>query len=175
MRKGIAGPTSRMPGTAICEPFSVAHKFFPAGPRLAERASVQPSIKWALLALFASVRKRCPHPHEKWQKCPFDGHLHACTLTKSHKADGKMLQSRGSGCSRPWRGAAGAHRPPPQVLPTFPLPLGRQQQQADEVHRSKKITPLRRIERFGQSLAQAKQVFQKSSSFYCSQKLTRLV
>src|SRR5262249_5574103 len=28
----------------------------------------------------------CPHAHEKRQKCPFDGHLHACTLTNAHPA-----------------------------------------------------------------------------------------
>src|SRR5262245_45681155 len=41
-------------------------------------------MKRALLALFASVRKGCPHAHEKRQKCPFDGHLHGCTLTNAH-------------------------------------------------------------------------------------------
>ena len=61
--------------------FLVAISLFPPGPRLAERASVQTSIKWALVVLFASVRKGAPHAHEKWEKCPFDRHLHACTLT----------------------------------------------------------------------------------------------
>jgi len=62
-------------------PFLVPISLFPPGPRLAERASVQVSIEWAFLALFASVRRGGPHAHEKWEKWPFYRHLHACTLT----------------------------------------------------------------------------------------------
>jgi hypothetical protein len=74
-------------------PFLAGHKLFPPGPRLAGRASVQSSIKRAFLALFASVRKGAPHAHKKWEKCPFNRHLHACTLTNAQIGAGTVRKS----------------------------------------------------------------------------------
>jgi hypothetical protein len=83
--------------------FLVAITLFPPGPRLAERASVQTSIKWALVVLFASVRKGAPHAHEKWEKWPFYRHLHACTLTHAQTGAEKRKTGSGQRQSSKWR------------------------------------------------------------------------
>src|SRR5262249_41554686 len=106
-----------------------------------------------------------------------------CTLARSQSQGGRknVAVQRGKARMQPAMARRRCAPAPPKSGPPSPCLWGGSSNRPTScTDRStalvQKITPLRQVERFGQSLAQSsKQVFQKNSSFYCSQKLTRLV